>query len=263
MKAILLLVILVISPCFAAPVDPTEFFGPGIGFINDPSSHALLQVSLGDLPPALDPNMQGGKSIRVLHWVALPDERNIVIYPGSSGRLRIDQDHFHHAGHISSNQIHIVGGNPADVNSSLRYGVVYTVEGSLPDNYDSRITEKIDILSRSEMAIGLLMTGLGAKPDPVLYPNPEVFDLKSSYFRGTTVAYITMCSIVLLAPCPPVPGADAAYGSLILFPVVSFTGFNPVYNRYVLLPPHTTLTIITELRIGHGPRREQAIFPGF
>ena len=93
-----------------------------------------------------------------------------------------------------------------------------------------------------QTTLGCLLTGLGFKPTQ---PSLEVPDLTGLDITGTTVAFFVSGSIAE----PPFAGAGVT-----VLPVLSFSGFNPLFNQSFTLPAGATLTMITELRVAKALR---------
>ncbi len=85
------------------------------------------------------------------------------------------------------------------------------------------------------------MSGLGYKPSQ---SNLEVADYSGLEIVGTTVAVISNRSITEILPPP-----QNMFGEGTIFPVVSFVGFNSLINQSVTIPPGSTLSMISEIKV--------------
>jgi hypothetical protein len=182
---------------------------------------------------------------RKLEWVV--DGRSIVVYPSGPWGF-IDVDHFHTNLHVQGAQIHaqgpMLGYSTSDSNGTVTGGAVYSVDGGTSGSVVSRIVEKVDIHNKTGAALSLSLTGMGFRPTQASLQQPDYTGLDVSgtttvFFQGNANTY----SITESSPFPP---------SSVL-PVVSFSGFNPLFNQSYSLPAGGVLTMITELKVKPRP----------
>jgi hypothetical protein len=180
---------------------------------------------------------------RKLEWTV--DGRIILVYPSGPWGF-IDVSHFHTNAHVGMEQIHAQGPmlgfatNASDGN--VTGGAVYTVDGGAAGSGASRIVEKVDIHNKTSGDVSLSLTGMGFRPTQASLPVPDYAGLDVS---GTTTVFIqgnaAKYSISDIAP----PG----FPPVTVRPVVSFTGFNSLFNQLVTIPAGAVLTMITELNV--------------
>lgn len=186
--------------------------------------------------------------LRTLEWTV--DGRRILVYPSGPSSF-LDIGHMHSNAHVGANQIHVQGlmlGYVTGANAATVVGgVVYTVEGDTSGSLSSRITEKVDILNKTSSPITLSMTGLGFKPTQASLEVPNYSGLDVT---GTTVAVITN---------GPITETPPPFGQVTVLPVVSFTGFNPLFNKDVSVPPGSTLSMITELKVSRASKLQELL----
>lgn len=223
MRAILLVAILLFTPCLAQTNSVTISCG---SFCN-----STLKVTRDD-PNYYSPPIS---LLRTLEWTV--NGRRILVYPGASSSFNID--HFHTGGpgsHIDSTQIHARGFLLGSANSVIG-GLVYSLNGDFPGG-NSRISEKLDVVNKTAAPVSLLVIGMGAKPTQ---PNLEMPDLSGLEFAERTAVFIVNGSSVEPSP---------AYGQVKVFQIIPFSGFNPVNSTYTI-PAGGTLTTTTELIVGN------------
>ncbi|MET0964158.1 MAG: hypothetical protein ABWY05_15285 [Noviherbaspirillum sp.] len=181
---------------------------------------------------------------RTLEWTV--DGRRILVYPSGPSTL-LDIGHLHFDAHVAANQMHAQGPlydhGTGSMQGTITGGVVYSVNGGTAGSGTSRISEKVDIHNKTSSAVALSLAGMGYRsPQASL----EVPDLTGLNLTGTTVVFyqgnLQTGSIT-----------DGAFGPVIVLPVTSFSGFNPLLNENINLPAGAVLTMVTELKI--GPRQ--------
>ena len=190
---------------------------------------------------------------RTLEWMV--DGRRILVYPSAPSNL-LDIAHLHFDAHVSTNQMHAQGplydhGTGA-LQGTITGGVVYSVNGGSAGSGTSRISEKVDIHNKTSAAVSLSLAGMGYRsPQASL----EVPNLTGLNLTGTTVVFyqgnLQTSSIT-----------DAPFGPVIVLPVTSFSGFNPLLNQNISLPAGAVLTMVTELKI-ESPQVVLEIAPSF
>jgi hypothetical protein len=180
---------------------------------------------------------------RKMDWMV--DGRSILVYPSGPWGF-IDIGHFHSGGHVTSQQVHamgpMLGYAVTATDGSVTAGAVYTVEGGAPGSGVSRLVEKVDIHNKTVSALNVSLAGMGFKPTQASLPVPDYSGLDVS---GTTVVFYqgngNTYSISDMTP--------QGFGPSVVRPVVSFTGFNPLYNQSFSIPAGAVLTMITELKV--------------
>ncbi len=179
---------------------------------------------------------------RTIEWTV--DGRRILVYPSGSSLL-LDIGHLHPGAHVAANQLHAQGpmlGYDTGVSTgTVTGGIVYTVVGDAPESGTSRISEKVDIVNKSGKAIALSVTGMGWRPQGGGQNALEVPDLTGLNVTGTTTVFFQ-------GNAQAGSIADPPYGPVTVLPVVSFSGFNPLGQRFSL-PAGAALTLITELKV--------------
>jgi hypothetical protein len=177
---------------------------------------------------------------RTLEWTV--DGHRILVYPSGPSTF-LDIGHKHTDAHVAANQMHaqgpILGFGTAATAGTVTGGVVYTVDGGTSGSGTSRIYEKVDILNKTSGALSLSLAGLGFKPTQA---SLEVPDLTGVNLTGTTVVSIQGITQAVSITDPP-------FGPVTVLPVVSFSGFNPLFNQSLSLPAGAMLTMITELKV--------------
>lgn len=181
---------------------------------------------------------------RTLEWTV--NGRRILVYPSGPSTF-LDIGHLHPNAHVGGNQIHaqgpMIGYDTGPVTGNVTGGIAYTVEGGATGSNASRLWEKVDIHNKTGSAISLSLTGLGFRPRQA---SLEVPDLAGLNLVGRTIVFfqgdLTASSLT-----------DPPFGPVTVLPVISFTGFNPLFNQSFSLPAGATLTMITELRVGPPP----------
>jgi hypothetical protein len=177
---------------------------------------------------------------RTLEWVV--DGRRILVYPSApSGWL--DIEHLHPAMHVAGNQMHaqgpFFGYGTSPIAGSVTGGIVYSVHGGMPGSFTSRISEKVRIHNKSSGNLDVTLIGLGSKSGKATL---EVSDFAGLNITGTTVVYYQGNNQTgQLTDGPP-------FAPMTVFPLVSFSGFNP-FRESLTLPPGAFLIMITELKI--------------
>jgi hypothetical protein len=183
---------------------------------------------------------------RKIDWVV--DGRSILVYPSGPWGF-IDTVHFHSGGHVSAQQIHVMGPMLGYATStsdgSVKGGAVYTVDGGSPDSGMSRLVEKVDIENKTTDSLNVSLTGMGFKPTQPSLPVPDYSGLDVS---GTTVVFYQGNSATY-----SISDMTKGFGPSVVRPMVSFTGFNPLFNQSFTIPAGAVLTMITELKVKrHG-----------
>jgi hypothetical protein len=175
---------------------------------------------------------------RGMEWTV--DGRRILVYPSAPWSL-IDVGHFHPDAHVAIQQIHAQG-PMIGYSGTVTGGAVYTVDGGPNGSGISRIVEKTDIHNMTGTDLTVRLAGMGYKPPREdLFPPPDYSGLSVT---GTTTVFFqgndTRYSISdFTAPYPPV----------MVRPVVSFTGLNPLIGESFTIPSGAVLTMITELNV--------------
>lgn len=178
---------------------------------------------------------------RTIEWTV--DGRRILVYPSGPSTL-LDIGHLHPDAHVADNQIHAQGpmlGYGTGANTgTVTGGVVYAVEGGASGSRVSRIWEKVDIVNKTSEALPVSLTGMGFKPTQASLEVPDLTGLNLTgtttvFYQGSTAAGTSI--------------TDPPFGPVTVLPVVSFSGFNPLFNQSLSLPAGATLTMITELKV--------------
>ncbi|SAL37778.1 hypothetical protein AWB74_01493 [Caballeronia arvi] len=202
------------------------------------SNNSTLKVTRDDPIYNLSTPSDPVQLLRTLEWTV--DGRRILVYPSGPSTF-LDIGHMHSDAHVSANQIHVQGpmlGYATSASSgTVVGGVVYAVEGDASGTLVSRLTEKVDILNKGTSAVSLSLAGLGFKPTQ---SSLEVPDYSGLDVIGTTVTVIVN---------GPITETPPPFGQVSVLPVVSFAGFNPLFNQSVSLPAGSTLSMITELKV--------------
>lgn len=179
---------------------------------------------------------------RKVDWVV--DGRTILVYPSGPWGF-IDIVHFHSGAHVSARQAHAMGPMLGYATSttagSVIGGAVYTVEGGAPGSGVSRLVEKVDIENKTTGPLNVSLTGMGFKPTQASLPVPDYSGLDVS---GTTVVFYQGNSATY-----SISDMTKGFGPSVVGPVVSFTGFNPLFNQSFSIPAGAMLTMITELKV--------------
>jgi hypothetical protein len=180
---------------------------------------------------------------RKMDWTV--DGRQILVYPSGPWGFT-DIGHFHSGGHVTAQQVHAMGPmlgyavNATD--GSVTAGAVYTVDGGAPGSGVSRLVEKVDIHNKTGSALNVSLTGMGFKPTQASLAVPDYSGLDVS---GTTVVfYQGNANTYTISDMTP-----QGFGPSVVRPVVSFTGFNPLYNESFSVPAGAVLTMITEINV--------------
>jgi hypothetical protein len=180
---------------------------------------------------------------RKLEWTV--DGRTILVYPSGPWGF-IDVSHFHIDAHVGAEQIHaqgpMLGWATNAVDGAVTGGAVYTVDGGAAGSGTSRIVEKVDIHNKTAGKLSVSLTGMGFKPTQASLPVPDYSGLNVTgtttvFFQGNATAY----SISNISP--------VGFPPLTVRPVVSFSGFNPLFNQSFSVPAGAVLTMITELNV--------------
>ena len=181
---------------------------------------------------------------RKVEWTV--DGRRILVYPSGPSTF-LDIGHLHSSAHVEANQMHaqgpMIGYGSNAVAGDVVGGVVYTVSGEAAGSGRSRITEKVDIHNKTTGALSLSLAGFGFKPTQTAL---EVPDLSGLDLTGTTVVYFQGNATSNSFTEPPFP-------PVTVLPVVTFTGFNPLFNQTLSLPAGARLIMITELKVAPAP----------
>lgn len=177
---------------------------------------------------------------RTLEWTV--DGRRILVYPSGPSTF-LDIGHLHGDAHVTANQMHaqgpMLGFGTGAMTGNVTGGIVYTVEGGAEGSGISRMWEKVDIINKTSGNISMSLAGLGFKPTQAAL---EVPDLSGLTVTGRTVVFHQGSTQAVSITDPP-------FGPVMVLPVVSFTGFNPLFNQSFSLPPGATLSMITELKV--------------
>jgi hypothetical protein len=237
-KRLLLAILAAAAPCLAWAQTP----GP----ITIANGNSTLTVSLnsdGNLGGASDPvNLPAA-----LVWNV--EGRAIMVYPSSPWDF-VDVAHLHADLHVGANQIHaqgpMLGFATGEFSGNITGGAVYTLNGSVAGSGFSRLTEKVDIHNATNQDITLdqiALLGMGFKPVPVDGFNP-VPDLTGLHITGTSIVFFQgKTSTYSIADFP----AEGGFPPSMVTHLVTFTGFNPLYEANPVLKAGSVLTIITEL----------------
>ena len=178
---------------------------------------------------------------RTLEWTV--DGRRILIYPSGPSTF-LDIGHSHSGAHVAANQIHgqgpLLGYGSGATSGTVTGGVVYTVDGGTAGSGISRISEKLDVHNKTGGNVSISLAGLGFKPTQA---SLEVPDLTGLNLTGTTLVFFQG---------NPQTGSitDPPFAPVTVQPVVSFTGFNPLFNQSLNLPAGAMLTMVTEIKVG-------------
>ena len=177
---------------------------------------------------------------RKVEWTV--DGRRILVYPSGPSTF-LDIGHLHADAHVEANQMHaqgpMIGYGSSVVAGDVVGGVVYTVSGEAAGSGRSRITEKVDIHNKTTGALSMSLAGFGFKPTQAAL---EVPDLSGLDLTGTTVVYFQGNATSNSFTEPP-------FAPVTVLPVVSFSGFNPLFNQTLSLPAGARLIMITELKV--------------
>ncbi len=221
--------------------------GPAVGLAQDELSvtnnNSALKVTRD--PPIY--NLSGPSDPvrlpRKIEWTV--DGRTILVYPSGPWGF-IDIEHFHVNAHVGTEQLHaqgpMLGYATNAVDGSVSGGAIYTVDGGAAGSGRSRIVEKVDIHNKTANDLSVSLTGMGFKPAQASLAVPDYSGLDVSgttmvFYQGNAAKY--SISDFLPAGFPP---------SLVR-PVVSFTGFNPLFNQSFTVPAGAVMTMITELNV--------------
>jgi hypothetical protein len=218
---LLLSTILAVSPCLGVAADFTVT-----------SNNSTLKVTSDTVP--------GFHLPRVMEWTV--DGRKILVYPSGPWSF-IDVGHFHPDAHVLVQQIHAQG-PMIGYAGTVTGGAVYTVEGGANGSGVSRIVEKTDIHNMTGTDLTLPLTGMGYKPPREdLFPPPDYSGL---HVTGTTTVFFQGNEATYSISVPPSGGS---YPPVMVRPVVSFTGLNPLLNESFTIPSGAVMTTITELNV--------------
>lgn len=192
-------------------------------------------------PPGLVPPV---RLTRTLEWTV--DGRTILVYPSGPWSFIDTTLHFHPDAHVEGTQIHaqgpMLGFTTGAGDGTVTGGAIYTVDGGANGSGRSRIVEKVDIHNKGGTDLSFSLTGMGFKPTQASLPVPdysglEVTGTTTVFYQGNAAKY--SISDILPAGFPP----------MVARPVVSFTGFNPLFNQSFTVPAGAVLTMITELNV--------------
>lgn len=228
-EMLLVATILVISPCLAQAASVTIMDNnSSLKFtIDDPGFNLGVPNDPVQLP-------------RTLEWTV--DGRRILVYPSGPSTF-LDIGHIHFDAHVAANQIHaqgpLLGYGTGATAGTVTGGIVYTVNGGTSGNGISRISEKVDVRNNTSGALSLSLAGLGFKPTQA---SLEVPDLTGLNISGTTVVFFQGNPQTVSLTDPP-------FAPVTVLPVVSFSGFNPLFNQSFSLPAGAFLTMTTELKV--------------
>jgi hypothetical protein len=236
MKARLLLsMLLALSPSLGLAQ------GLGQGEVTVMDDNSTLKVTV-DLPGGTcgSPPSDPCQLPRTMEWTV--DGRTILVYPSAPWDF-IDVGHFHADAHVGVQQIHaqgpMLGFETSPVDGSVTGGAIYTLDGGAAGGGTSRIVEKADIHNKSAFDLLVSLAGMGFKPTQASLPVPDYSGLDVT--GTTTVFYQGNASNYSISE-PPFP-------PMMVRPVVSFSGFNPLLNQDFSIPPGAVLTMITELNV--------------
>jgi hypothetical protein len=233
----------------AAPLIVLTMLVSFIGFahatsINVADGNSSLKFTIDD--PIYNLNVPNDpiQLPRKVEWTV--DGRRILVYP--SGPLTfVDIGHIHSALHVGANQVHAQGpmlsfGTGA-MTGTVTGGVVYSVDGGAAGSGISRISEKVDIHNKTSGAVSMSLAGMGYKPPQASLEVPDFSGLKVT---GTTVVFFQGNGTAMSL-------TEAPFAPLTVRPVVTFTGFNPLFNQSFNLPAGAVLTMVTELTVENQP----------
>jgi hypothetical protein len=216
---LLLSAILALSPCLSVAADFTVT-----------SNNSTLKVTTDTVP--------GFHLPRVMEWTV--DGRKILVYPSGPWSF-IDVQHFHPDAHVLVQQIHAQG-PMIGYAGTVTGGAVYTVDGGANGSGTSRIVEKMDIHNMTGADLTLPLTGMGYKPPREdLFPPPDYSGLNVT---GTTTVFYQGNDATYSISAPGGP-----YPPVLVRPVVSFTGLNPLLGENFTIPSGAVMTMITELNV--------------
>jgi hypothetical protein len=180
---------------------------------------------------------------RKIEWTV--DGRTILVYPSGPWGL-VDVEHFHSMGHVNVNQVHMqgpmLGYGTSTVEGTVTGGAIYTVTGGPAGSGTSRIVEKVDIHNKTGQPLTVSLTGMGFKPTQTSIPAPDYTGIDVS---GTTVVFF-QGNALKYSISDPLP---MGFPPMFPRPMVSFTGFNPLFNESFTIPDGAVLTMITELNV--------------
>jgi hypothetical protein len=180
---------------------------------------------------------------RQLEWTV--DGRTILVYPSGPWGM-VDVIHFHSGAHVGAQQIHaqgpMLGYGISKTDGSVTGGAVYTVEGGAQGTGTSRLVEKVDIHNKTGASLTVSLTGMGFKPTQTSIPAPDYSGLDVTgtttvFFQGNATKY-------WISDDQPM-----GFPPSRVLPVVSFAGFNPLFNQTYTVPDGAVLTMITELNV--------------
>lgn len=181
---------------------------------------------------------------RTVEWTV--NGRRILVYPSGPSTF-LDIAHLHADAHVGASQLHaqgpMLGFGTGAMTGTVLGGVVYTVTGGAAGSDTSLITEKVDIHNLSGNAVSLSLAGFGFKPTQTAL---EVPDLSGLDLTGTTVVYFQGSAQTNSFTEPP-------FAPVTILPMVSFKGFNPLFNQNLSLPAGAYMTMIAELKVAPAP----------
>ena len=230
---LLLAAALVLSPCLGLAQDELSVTD------NNSSLKVTRDPPIYNLSGPSDPV----RLPRKIEWTV--DGRTILVYPSGPWGF-IDIEHFHVNAHVGTQQLHaqgpMLGYATNAVDGTVSGGAIYTVDGGAAGSGSSRIVEKVDIHNKTANDLTLSLTGMGFKPTQQSlavpdYSGLDVTGTTTVFYQGNAAKY--SISDFLPAGFPP---------SLVR-PVVSFTGFNPLFNQSFTVPAGAVMTMITELNV--------------
>lgn len=221
--------------------------GPCLGWAQEEltvtSSNSTLKVTRD--PPSFNLFVPSDpvRLPRKLEWTV--DGRTVLVYPSGPWGF-IDVEHFHVDAHVGSEQVHaqgpMLGNATSGSDGTVTGGAVYTVEGGAAGSGRSRIVEKVDVHNKTGGDLAVSLTGMGFRPTQASLPVPDYSGLDVNgttmvFFQGNAAKY----SISDISP----PG----FPPVVVRPVVTFSGFNPLFNQSFSVPAGAVLTMITELNV--------------
>jgi hypothetical protein len=227
---------LAVCPCLASAA-----------FVTVTNQNSSLKFTIDDPAANVGSPSDPLQLARKLEWTV--DGRRILVYPSGPSTF-LDIGHSHSGAHVEANQIHAQGPllgfatGPGPLPGTVTGGMVYSVDGGAPGSGKSRLSEKVDIHNKTSGNLSVSLAGLGFKPTQA---SLEVPDLTGLTVEGTTVVYFQGNAQTGTIADPP------SFAPVTVLPVVTFSGFNPLFNQSFNLPAGAVLTMITELKVAPAP----------